>query len=89
MNQNWKIFSYDGGDFGIISDKNSCFNSGGKLDKNTRCLSTAEYYSNFKPPYVYPNYKIHKKCHDCVVEYEHKLKIRGEYDDYIKNLQVE
>ena len=35
-----------------------------------------------------PNYKIHKKCHDCVVEYEHKLKIRGEYDDYIKNLKI-
>ena len=35
-----------------------------------------------------PNHKIHKKCHDCVVEYEHKLKIRGEYDDYIKNLKI-
>ena len=35
-----------------------------------------------------PNYKIHKKCHDCVVEFEHKLKIRGEYDDYIKKLKA-
>ena len=35
-----------------------------------------------------PNYRIHKKCHDCVVEYEHKLRIRGEYDDYIKNLRI-
>ena len=35
-----------------------------------------------------PNYKIHKKCFDCVVEFEHKLKIRGEYDDYIKNLKA-
>jgi len=35
-----------------------------------------------------PNYKIHKKCHDCVVEFEHKLKIRGEYDDYIKKLKL-
>ena len=34
-----------------------------------------------------PNYNVHKKCHDCVVEFEHKLKIRGEYDDYIKNLE--
>lgn len=33
-----------------------------------------------------PNYKIHKKCHDCVVEFEHKLKIRGEYDQYRKKL---
>tara|TARA_Y100000592_G_scaffold766_1_gene1225 strand:- start:1296 stop:1883 length:588 start_codon:yes stop_codon:yes gene_type:complete len=34
------------------------------------------------------NYRIHKKCHDCVVEYEHKLRIRGEYDNYIKLLQA-
>ena len=33
-----------------------------------------------------PNYKIHKKCFDCVVEFEHKLKIKGEYDDYKKKL---
>jgi len=34
-----------------------------------------------------PNYKIHKKCFDCVIEFEHKLKIRGEYDNYIKELK--
>ena len=34
-----------------------------------------------------PNYKIHKKCHDCVIEFEHKLRIKGEYDNYIKNLK--
>ena len=33
-----------------------------------------------------PNYKIHKKCHDCVVEFEHKLKINGKYDSYKKKL---
>ena len=33
-----------------------------------------------------PNYKIHKKCHDCVVKFEHKLFLRGEYDNYKKNL---
>ena len=35
-----------------------------------------------------PNYKIHKKCHDCVIEFEHKLKIKGEYNSYIKNLKA-
>ena len=35
-----------------------------------------------------PNYKVHKTCFDCVVEFEHKLRIRGEYDDYIKNLKL-
>ena len=35
-----------------------------------------------------PNYKIHKKCHDCVIEFEHKLRIKGEYNNYIKNLQT-
>ena len=34
-----------------------------------------------------PNYKIHKKCFDCVIEFEHKLRIRGEYNDYIKKLK--
>ena len=33
-----------------------------------------------------PNYRIHKKCFDCVIEFEHKLRIRGEYDDYKKRL---
>jgi hypothetical protein len=33
-----------------------------------------------------PNYKIHKKCFDCVVEFEHKLKIKGEYENYKKRL---
>jgi len=35
-----------------------------------------------------PNYKIHKKCHDCVVKHEHKLRIHGEYDNYIKTLEA-
>ena len=35
-----------------------------------------------------PTYKIHKKCHDCVVEFEHKLRIKGEYKDYIKKLKT-
>jgi bacterioferritin-associated ferredoxin len=34
------------------------------------------------------NYKIHKKCHDCVVEFEHKLRYTGKYDDYIKELKA-
>ena len=33
-----------------------------------------------------PNYKIHKKCFDCVVEFEHKLRIKGEYENYKKRL---
>jgi DNA-binding phage protein len=35
-----------------------------------------------------PNYKIHKTCFDCVIEFEHKLRIKGEYDDYIKKLEA-
>ena len=34
------------------------------------------------------NYRVHKKCHDCVIKFEHKLKINGKYDDYIKNLKL-
>ena len=35
-----------------------------------------------------PNYKVHKMCFDCVVDYEHKLRVNDEYDDYIKNLRL-
>ena len=35
-----------------------------------------------------PNYKIHKMCFDCVVDYEHKLRVNDEYDDYVKKLQL-
>lgn len=34
-----------------------------------------------------PNYNIHKKCFDCVIDFEGKLRLRGEYDDYLKNLK--
>ena len=34
-----------------------------------------------------PNYNVHKKCHDCVVKFEHKLRIKGKYKEYIKNLK--
>ena len=29
-----------------------------------------------------------KYCHDCVIEFEHQLKIEGKYDDYIKDLKA-
>ena len=31
-------------------------------------------------------YKIHKTCFSCVVENEHKLRIKGEYKDYERNI---
>ena len=34
-----------------------------------------------------PHYKLHKKCYDCVIDFEGKLRVRGEYKDYIKNLK--
>ena len=33
-----------------------------------------------------PNYKIHKMCFDCVIDYEHKLRIKGEYEEYERQL---
>ena len=35
-----------------------------------------------------PVYRIHKTCHNCLIDYEAKLKLRGEYDDYIKELRL-
>jgi len=34
------------------------------------------------------NYRIHKKCHHCVIEFEHQLRMEGKYDDYIKELKA-
>lgn len=34
-----------------------------------------------------PNYHLHKKCFDCVVDFEGKLRLRGEYDSYINDIQ--
>ena len=34
-----------------------------------------------------PHYRINKKCYDCVINSEGKLRVRGEYDNYIKNLK--
>ena len=30
-------------------------------------------------------YRLHKKCLDCVIKMEHKLRIKGEYEEYEKN----
>ena len=36
-----------------------------------------------------PNYRIHKKCYDCVIEFESKLKYKYQtYDKYIKELEL-
>ena len=34
------------------------------------------------------NYRIHKKCFNCVIKFEHKLRIEDKYDGYIKNLKT-
>jgi hypothetical protein len=36
-----------------------------------------------------PNYKIHKMCHDCVIEFEHKIQVQGldKYLAYKDNLK--
>tara|TARA_Y100001963_G_scaffold155760_1_gene247721 strand:+ start:1265 stop:1846 length:582 start_codon:yes stop_codon:yes gene_type:complete len=33
------------------------------------------------------NYKVHRKCHDCVIKFESKLKSTNKYNDYINNLK--
>jgi len=35
-----------------------------------------------------PNYKLHKKCFDCVVDFEHKLRIDGKYEEYKNQLEA-
>jgi hypothetical protein len=31
-------------------------------------------------------FKIHQKCSDCVIDYETKLKVKGEYKEYEQNM---
>ena len=35
-----------------------------------------------------PNYKVHKMCFDCVIEFEHKLRINGKYEEYLNQLKL-
>ena len=35
-----------------------------------------------------PHYRIHKKCYDCVIDFEGKLRVKGTYDHYIKALKA-
>ena len=36
-----------------------------------------------------PNYMIHKKCYDCVIDFEGKLKhVEGRYEKYMKELEL-
>jgi bacterioferritin-associated ferredoxin len=35
-----------------------------------------------------PNYRIHKMCFDCVIEFEHKLRINGKYEEYLNQLKL-
>lgn len=34
-------------------------------------------------------YSIHKKCANCVIEYETKLKVEGKYDEYQKSMIID
>ena len=35
-----------------------------------------------------PTYRIHKKCHFCIVKFESHLKANNKYDAYIKELKA-
>jgi bacterioferritin-associated ferredoxin len=34
------------------------------------------------------NYRIHKTCHDCVIKFENKLKIKNQHKQYIKDIKI-
>ena len=41
-----------------------------------------------KHPLDKSNYKVHKKCHDCVIEFEHRLDLKGNLEKYHKALKA-
>ena len=92
-----KIIDYKEGDIWTEGHKTWTIKKGikqtvSKLDKIRKetlmPLCCPECSNVMKKRLDKPNYNIHKKCFDCVVDFEHKLKIKGEYNDYIKNLKA-
>ena len=52
-------------------------------------LSCPECNKVMKKQLDKPNYKIHKRCYDCVIDFESKLKWKYKtYDKYIKQLEI-
>jgi bacterioferritin-associated ferredoxin len=94
---NKKIKKYTEGDIWVENKKTWTIKNGikqtiSKLDKIRKetfmPLCCPKCGNVMKKRLDKPNYRIHKKCHDCVIEFEHKLKIKGLYDKYVKVLKV-
>ena len=62
-----------------------------KLDKAKKAHIMPIFCPNCKKPmkkhFDKDYYNIHKKCFDCVVEFEHDLKKSGLYEEYEKNIR--
>ena len=94
---NKKIIEYKEGDVWTENKKTWTIKNGikqtiSKLDNIKKSLFTplcCPKCSKVMKHYLDKNsYKIHKHCHTCVVDFEHKLKIQGKYDDYINELEL-
>jgi len=61
-----------------------------KLDKAKKAHVMPIFCPNCKKPmkkrFDKDYYNIHKKCFDCVVEFEHELRKAGLYEEYEKNI---
>lgn len=61
-----------------------------KLDKAKSLVNTPLFCPNCNKLMKGKNnpiyYKIHKKCFDCVVEFEHQLKKEGKWEEYQNNI---
>ena len=52
-------------------------------------LSCPECNKVMKKKLDKPNYRIHKKCYDCVINFEGKLKhVPNKYEKYVKELEL-
>jgi hypothetical protein len=62
-----------------------------RFDKIKKQIFTPITCPNCNKPMTKGNFdkymfKIHQKCSDCVIDYETKLKVRGEYKEYEQNI---
>jgi len=95
---NKKVKNYKEGDIWVENKKTWTIKNGikqtiSKLDKIKKevfmPLCCPKCNNVMKHRFDKPNYRIHKMCYNCVIDFEGKLKyVPGRYEKYIKELEI-
>ena len=98
LKKEFKIKDYKEGDIWVENKKTWTIKNGikqtvSKLDNVRKSIQTPlccpKCNKVMKKRLDKPNYRIHKMCYDCVIDFEGKLKHKeGRYERYIKELNL-